>query len=170
MARNGYQMPGRIICCHCKKATRGNPRIKGKQKYCGTATCQQARKNAWEREKTNGDADYRQKRKISKKAWYEKDHCGATYQAEYRKTHPDYEADNRERQRMRNQKCRRESDASKIVKTDALGSQSADNQGIYVLLPYRKEADTIEIVKTDALLVQVVEKQVLMSTGYENSS
>jgi hypothetical protein len=59
---------------------------------------------------------------------------------------------------LRHQKRQKTSPESKIVKTDALASQSIDLQGLYVLQPWGKRTDPKEIVKTDTLVVQVLDK------------
>lgn len=151
-------MPKTFNCCHCGKSRLGNPRLKGRQKYCGQTICQQVRKNSWERNKLRGDREYKIKREASKKAWYARDHQGADYQSRYRKAHPKYVEQNRQNQVKRNQKHQETEPGSKIVKTDALGSQSIDTQGLYVLLPWRKRTGTEKIVKTDTFVVQVVDK------------
>lgn len=151
-------MPKTFRCCECGKRRPRNPRLKGEQKYCGAARCQQSRKNAWERSRYRSDADYKCKRQASKQRWYETDRQGSAYQANYRKSHPSYREENRQKQILRNQNRSKGVSESKIVKTDALATQSIETQGIYVLLPYGKGTDSKEIVKTDALLVQLLDK------------
>lgn len=151
-------MPRIFTCCECGKRRQRNPRLKGRQKYCGAARCQQSRKNAWEQTKLRHDAAYKAKRQASKKRWRETDRQGAAYQSNYRKSHPDYEEGNRKKQVLRHQKRQKTSPESKIVKTDALASQSIDLQGLYVLQPWGKRTDPKEIVKTDTLVVQVLDK------------
>lgn len=150
-------MPNTFTCHHCGERKRRNRGLKGRQKYCGSSRCQQARKNKWERGKLGDDAVYKSKRSASKKRWYETDRQGAAYQAHYRKTHPEYVEQNRKKQKIRNQKRTKHGVAEKIVKTDALSAQSVDIQGVYLLVPYGKRKEVEKIVKTDALLVQLVD-------------
>ena len=152
-------MPKTFRCCECGKRRPRNPRLKGNQKYCSAAVCQQSRKNAWERSRYRRDAEYRCKRQASKQRWRETDRQGSAYQANYRKTHPLYREENRRKQLLRNQKRPKGACSSKIVKTDALAPQSVEPQGIYILIPYGKETGVQKIVKTDALLVQLVDNQ-----------
>jgi hypothetical protein len=152
-------MPRIFTCCECGKRRQRNPRLKGRQKYCGAARCQQSRKNAWERTKLRHDAEYKATRQAWKKRWRETDRQGAAYQSSYRKSHADYVEGNRKKQLLRNQKRQKRVSESKIVKTDGLASQSIDLQGLYVLLPWGKRTATQEIVKTDTLLVQVLDKR-----------
>ena len=125
-------------CKHCGKIVRRNPRIKSAQRFCGKASCQQARKNEWEREKNRKDIDYRQRRGISKKRW-RKHHSAHIYQHKYRESHPDYVQINREKQHNRNEKRKHSQSVTKIVKTDALISEKLINSGLYELLPYKKQ-------------------------------
>jgi hypothetical protein len=150
-------MPSTFVCRHCGNEGRKNPRNKGRQNYCGGTSCQQARKNAWERAKLKHEPGYKAKRTSCKKRWYETDRQGAAYQAHYRKAHPDYVEQNRKKQLIRNQRVRNDRGSTKIVKTDALASQSVEVQGLYVLIPYGKRKEVEKIVKTDALLVQLVD-------------
>jgi hypothetical protein len=146
-------MASKFQCKHCRKRTKKNPRIKEGQHYCGSEACQQARKNAWEREKINRDGLYRTRLRASKKQW-RKQPRGYLYQRKYRVTHPDYVQSNRGKQLKRNQKRKILLTGEQIVKTDALRSEKPIPSGLYTLIPYR--TDTFgKIVKTDALIVQL---------------
>lgn len=141
-------------CCHCQNKFAKNPRLKTRQRYCNSKSCQQARKNQWEREKLNIDATYKAKRQAAKRKWYS-NYPGDQYQSAYRKTHDNYRVANREKQRKRNQRRSLIPLGQKIVKTDALKPQKADTQGLYLLSPYGKK-DVGKIVKTDAFIVQII--------------
>lgn len=143
-----------FICRHCKSRSTRNPRVKEKQYYCGKGSCQQARKNAWERAKLKGDPLYRSKRSASKKAWYSQ-YPGDRYQASYRITHTGYNEANRKKQSLRNKRRAWKGCSPKIVKTDALSFGNLSGSGLYVLLPYR-EAEHQKIVKTDGLIVEIL--------------
>lgn len=149
-------------CVHCQGRYKKNSRLKGQQKYCGSQSCQQARKNRWEREKLSKDSEYRDRRRESKKRWYSR-YPGNQYQNVYRHSHPNYLETNRKKQQKRNKSRTIESGFPKIVKTDALSSKSPVKRGLYILLPYQK-TDTRKIVKTDALIVQL-----LASGGIEDN-
>jgi hypothetical protein len=134
-----------------------NPRLKS-QHYCGSPSCQRARKNSWEKKKRIADPTYGEQRKASRKKWYVK--CpGDRYQKEYREKHPSYVLANVENQRLRN--ARRVGTCSpdeKIVKTDALSSPSGFVSGFYRLFPVVEPVDESgvgKIVKTDALVVEI---------------
>jgi len=149
-------------CVHCQGRYKKNPRLKGQQKYCGSKSCQQSRKNKWEREKQKHNKDYRDRRRESKKRWYSR-YPGDQYQSVYRHSHPDYLETNRKKQQKRNKSRAIGSGFPKIVKTDTLTSKSAVTRRLYVLLPYKKTDDK-KIVKTDALIVQL-----LSSGGIEDN-
>ncbi len=115
-------MSGYFYCQHCGKRSRKNPRLKTRQKYCGRRSCQQSRKNHWESDRLTKDPFYFEQRRIQKAIWREK-RPAHQYQRDYRRSHPDYERDNREGQQLRNKNVQKSiSDflSPNIVKTDAL--------------------------------------------------
>ena len=79
-------------CSYCKKLFTPHPRLKGKQKTCGSAECQKARRceNAKEWRKKNPDYDttgyrvIRHRDRREYKRWYWSTH------PEYRKHHAEY--------------------------------------------------------------------------------
>lgn len=142
-------MPTTFRCQGCGLDKPGNPRLKGRQQYCGERECQRARKRVWQSVK-RADPNYRHKQNASLAKW-RRERPLHRYQKEYRETHPDYVQHNREQQRLRN-RTRRERDASrKIVKMDAF-SQAAVAPGLYLLTPCSLEVST-KIVKRDAFVV-----------------
>lgn len=143
----------KIICNHCQGVFTKNPRLKGEQHYCGSTACQQGRKNQWEKAKLENDAGYRAKRAAAKKKSYSK-RGGDKYQSAWRKTHPGYCHDNREKQVLRKKNRKPPAIAPKIVNTDALFPKGLVLQGIYALLPCG-DTDAKKIVNTDALFVQL---------------
>jgi len=150
-------MPGYFYCRHCGKRTRKNPRIKNNnQNCCGSRHCQQSRKNLWEKKKLKNDVNYCVKRKSQKANWRKKRPVH-NYQKEYRGSHPFYAESNRKQQRLRNKKASKialENKNRKIVKTDALTSESSIRQGLYEILPFTMGQGK-KIVKTDALIVEI---------------
>jgi hypothetical protein len=110
-------MPGTFTCRHCGKNLPCNPRLKKKQTYCSSASCQQARKNAWGRKEYRTNKTHRKKRLESQKACYV-NRPGHAYQSAYREKHPEYAQRNRELQRKRNKRRPKDRD-SMIVNTDA---------------------------------------------------
>jgi len=146
-------MPKRIKCHHCGRLVRVNSRIKFGQHYCGSAACQRARRNLWEREKLRTDPEYREKRKLAKEKW-RKSKPLHEYQRDYRSKHPGYVERNREDQRKRIKKRNESVTNQQIVKTDASNSVSLVSSGFYAL--YRcANASGKNIVKTDAIIVQL---------------
>jgi hypothetical protein len=145
-----------FYCQHCGMRIRKNPRLKIRQKYCGKKSCQQSRKNIWERERMKKDPSYRKKRHGQKARWRVV-HKADQYQKVYRQNHPDYVTGNRERQQLRNknvQKAISELLRSNIVKTDSLIAERPVSCGLYEILPY-KTSPGKKIVKTDALIVEL---------------
>jgi hypothetical protein len=149
-------MPGYFYCHHCGKRTRTNPRLKTNQSYCGCNTCQQSRKNLWEREKLKRDSTYEKQRKSQKARWRE-NRPGHEYQRSYRQSHPGYVEINRQQQGIRNKKVQKivsGASIANIVKTDALIAESLVRCGLYEIRPCRTRPGE-KIVKTDALIVEI---------------
>jgi len=140
-------------CSKCKKRYKKNPRLKSEQKYCGSSSCQQARKNIWEKDKIAKDPVYRSKRKSDKTKWRKKRPCHE-YQRQYRTTHPEYVKINREQQKLRNNNRNESVSGDQIVKTDTLISENLASRRFYALFPVDNESGK-NIVKTDALIVQL---------------
>jgi hypothetical protein len=146
-----------FICKCCRKRVKKDPHIKSGQQYCGLKSCQQLRKNSWERDKIICDVIYCEKRKASKKRWREKPR-GYLFQRRYREMHPDYVTVNRKNQAKKGQKDEVFDTGDQIVKTDALSPERLIPTGVYILTPYRADMSkkaSGKIVKTDALIVQL---------------
>ena len=79
-----------LICQHCGRRCRCNPRVKN-QEYCSRKECQQARKREWEKKKYRTNKKYREARLKSQKTW-RKNYPHKEYQKEYRSRCPDYVA------------------------------------------------------------------------------
>jgi hypothetical protein len=149
-------MPEYFYCQGCRKLKLKNPRIKTNQNYCGRKKCQQARKNAWERQMLKKDPVFKKERNRQKALWRE-NRPGHQYQREYRQINIEYAETNRLQQRNRYQnapKTTSENSQSKIVKTDALTSGSLIQCGLYKIVPYQTHLGR-NIVKTDALIVEI---------------
>jgi hypothetical protein len=140
-------MPRTFTCRYCGKITTTNPRLKIKQKYCSSEICQNARKRAFDK-KVGPTPKGKLLRKQRNKRWREKSPAHE-YQNSYRNLHPEYEARNRQKQKIRNKKRQKES-SSMIVKTDALFLQPL-HTGLYAGFKGKKG----KIVKTDAFMLQM---------------
>jgi hypothetical protein len=142
-----------FYCCHCKRRTKKNPRLKSGQRYCGSRDCQQARKNRHERERLKNDPEYYLKRKAQKISWSNKQH--GAYQKIYRENHPEYTLGNLFLQKTRYQRIKTSpvpGDKEQIVKTDTLTSGMLIDAGLYEIRPYKSDPGK-KIVKTDGLIV-----------------
>lgn len=71
----------RFRCRHCGKIK--VQRVL-EQKYCGERACQQARRNAWRRDKYAEDVDYRRNQEASTAAWLSSQGGAAAYYRQYR--------------------------------------------------------------------------------------
>jgi len=140
-------MPGLFTCRHCGKTLPRNPRVK-KQRYCSSSSCQNARKRSHDK-KVNQTSKGKQLQKSRNKRWRDTAPAHA-YQDRYRKSHPEYEARNREQQKQRNKRYHKDP-GSKIVKTDTLLLQPS-HDGFYKALKVKKQK---KIVKTDTLVLQM---------------
>jgi hypothetical protein len=152
-------MPQYFRCHHCKQSYAVNKRLKCNQHYCSSPTCQQARKNQWEREKNHQDERYHQKRQKTKSTWRKQKPAHA-YQKAYRCEHPLYEQNNRKQQQMRRTQRSSAVHEAKpsVVKTDALTSVSIGKSGLYKIRIY-KTGKGEKIVKTDTLLIELLTRE-----------
>ncbi|MCI0695672.1 hypothetical protein L0337_27175 [candidate division KSB1 bacterium] len=144
-----------ITCKNCGHEVPANFRLKGSQLYCGDPKCQRARKRAWQKNKMTTDTKYRRKQITCLKRW-RKEHLLHRYQKQYRDNHPEYVEENRETQRLRNDKRRQRvqlTPLEKIVKMDTFQNQPIKS-GFYWLAPHAMGASQ-KIVKMDALLVEL---------------
>lgn len=71
----------RFRCRHCRKLK--VQRVLD-QKYCSERACQQARRNAWRRDKYAEDSDYRRNQQASTAAWLSRQGGAAAYYRRYR--------------------------------------------------------------------------------------
>lgn len=141
-----------FICNNCHKEKPVNIRLIVPQHYCGDAPCQRARKAEWQGHKKASDADYRARQQQCVKRWQQHQPLHR-YMSQYRQEHPDYVAQNRVRQQVRNQKRRPALQPPEIVKMDALLKQ-LEKSMIYLMTPYQLDASP-KIVKMDPLLVEL---------------
>jgi hypothetical protein len=136
-----------FICENCRKEKESNTRLKGNQKYCGDIVCQRARKAQWQSAKMETDATYRAQQLDCLERWRIERPLDR-YQDQYRQTHPEYVAENRRQQRLRNLKRRSEVASEVIVKMDAL---SEIESATYIMSPLISE----KIVKMDTFVVKL---------------
>lgn len=135
-----------FICFHCGREVPRNPRVKH-QKYCGAKQCRQARIRSWKNKQYKTNRKYKSRSLASQKAWRSK-YSAYKYQREYRATHPEYVARNRDLQRERNKK-RQKDPSTMIVNTDSLLFQPMKN-GVYTLSRIKKNM----IVNRNSLSLQ----------------
>lgn len=143
-------MTNRDRCAHCKRFFHRNPRVK-EQRFCSRRSCQQARKNRWQRDKMARDPDYQANQKDAWRGWQERNR---DYWKRYRQEHPDYCTRNRLLQTRRDEK-RRQRD---LAKEDALKPIHPIETGMYYVLPWHLS----HLAKMDAL----GQKVLIISEGY----
>jgi len=137
-----------FICKGCGKEKAINPKLKGKQKYCGDAVCQRARKAAWQNQKMVSDQQYHADQHRCKKAWRQQ-RPADKYMHQYRAEHPKYVEQNRLAQKERNRR------RDMIVKMDAL---KAEKPITCLVTPWKMDEHK-KIVKMDAYLAEVAVMQ-----------
>ena len=149
-----------FTCRHCRQKKKANSRLKELQKYCGEKSCQQARKQLWDKKRRKTDASYRLRRKQSQARWRKK-YPGASYQKSYRQAHGPYEQENRIRQQLRN-RLARQGIIEQLVSTRqehrSAGGAKTVGGGLYQIQRYTTPRDK-KIVKTDALIVELIVHQ-----------
>ena len=129
-------------CAACHKRFHPRPQSPT-QAFCSAAECQRERKRRWQRAKRGTDPDYRENDARSSRHWRQQH---AAYWREYRRSHPEYTARNRQQQRRRNQ-TRRSSTAARanpvsqvahpagIANGDASAGRTIPLSGTYQLVP-----------------------------------
>ena len=146
--------PKRFRCRCCQRL---HPMRVRDQKYCGSAKCQQARRNAWYREKCAGDPDYRANQKQSTQAWLESKGGAAAYYREYRKRRKQAQVtvDTASGSRQVADKCSENKDHSpdmpKSANIDAISEENAFKSGRYLMIPEHAKPDA----NIDAILVEI---------------
>ena len=84
------------------------------QSYCAEPPCQRERRKLWQRMRRAEDPDYRENQARAQDAWLARN---PDYWREYRRLHPEYTEQNRERQRARAQERRGNSAPVALVLT-----------------------------------------------------
>lgn len=133
-------------CTCCRRIVRKNSRVKN-QRYCGARDCQQARKNAWQREKQQTDPDYRSNKRESQQAWQI---GNRTYWQKYRSRNLEYRERNRQLQQERDRKRCQTTD-NHLAKMDALSRYFNDTTATYLIY-----AGGENLAKKDALPVKII--------------
>jgi len=145
---------GRFRCCHCRRV---KPRRTRNQCYCDNADCQQARRNAWRRNKYASDADYRANQRASTKAWLAAQGGSAKWYREYRRrsreaiASTDFTAPNPSaivsKEKVADEVLLKPSDDIR-AKRDAVPSKKGVSSGIYQLI-------ATGAAKRDAIFVEL---------------
>jgi|LGVF01.1.fsa_nt_gb beta-phosphoglucomutase-like phosphatase (HAD superfamily) len=121
-----------------------------KHEYCKKTECQKARKRKWQ--KMQKDEQYRKDQKEAQEIWLQNN---PDYWRKYRLKNKEYTAQNKEKQRDRNQaarsKSRNQSNPDMIAKMDALKQKNVTFSGQYELVPFMPG----KIAKMDAIIVEI---------------
>lgn len=125
-----------FICRHCGNELPQNPRLKKKHTYCSAWECQQARRSARKKERYQNDTVYRKKHLERQRVWRGR-RPAHLYQKDYRASHPEYVARNRELQYERN-KRRQRVPSPMIVNGTSLFTQPSNGMA-YAIFKVRNE-------------------------------
>ena len=141
-----------LRCVCCKRIRPRNPRVKN-QKYWGAKSCQQARKNKWQREKLRTDPDYRADKLDIQQSWRARN---SDYWKRYRDKNPDYCERNCRLQRERDKKRCPDSiiptnDDAYLAKKDTLSQYLDETTTSYYICPVASN-----LAKRDALEVNII--------------
>ena len=121
------------------------------QQYCSKPACQRERRRRWQRKKLQRDPDYRANQSAAQRRWRERHR---DYWRNYRRTHPDYTARNREQQRQRNRNRERRvasPTAPPIANMDVYQEKTSIPSGTYRLIPEARPG----VAKMDAYFVKI---------------
>jgi hypothetical protein len=136
-------------CLQCRSAflVKRNPR----QQCCSRPACQKRRQNQWRQQKRQQDTDYRENQRAANQRWRKRN---ADYWRDYRKTHADSVAKNRERQRERDRQLRAgkavKATHSRLANSDALTKDNFIESGTYDIAPANGN-----LANSDALRVEI---------------
>lgn len=130
-------------CTACGSTFELRPQVPH-QTYCSKAICQKERRRLWQRLKRLSDPDYLENQSLAQQAWAARN---PQYWRNYRESHPDYESQNRARQRERNANRRN----PQIAKSDASNSPISLGPGVYHLSVLAPPT----IAKSDVWLVEL---------------
>jgi len=129
------------------------------QAFCSKPACQQERRRRWQRQKLKQDPDYQANQAAAQKRWVERN---PEYWRNYRRTHPEYTANNREKQIERNQRRGGQTATGPsppaIAKMDAYPDKKAVVSGTYRLVPVTSRV----LAKMDEYFVEMR----VLSGGY----
>lgn len=107
---------GKTGCAGCGRFFTPRSNIP-RQEYCSHPACQRIRKRRWQAKKLKADEVYQEYQCFAQHRW-RKGH--PNYWREYRKTHPEYTLNNREKQKVRDRKRRRGQAKSHIPCSDLI--------------------------------------------------
>lgn len=124
------------------------PQVPG-QRYCSKKTCQQARKNEWNRKKYATDPDYREYKQV---AGERRKKNNPNYWKDYRARHPDYAQKNRDRQSNRNKKRSKHTPEPVIATPDESIPVNSIVTGRYRIIPIKSAM----IATPDECIVEIV--------------
>ncbi len=121
------------------------------QQYCSKPECQRERRRRWQREKLRQDPDYRANQRAAQRRWRERH---PDYWRNYRQSHPEYTARNRNQQRKRNRRrglTATDPSPQPIAKMDVYEEINPITSGTYRMIPEHGPP----IAKMDAYLVKI---------------
>src|SRR5665647_199942 len=146
--------------CACCKSLFRTDRYHPNQHYCSKDLCQRKRRSTWYKNKLKTDLSYRENQADAQALWKSKN---TDYWKNYRSTHPDYVANNRDQQKKRRVSKNMPSPSFQpdVVKIDVAPVQLPVKSGRYRLI----SLDTQNVVKIDVAIVHLYEIEQVTGTG-----
>ena len=141
---------GRKRCAACGEGFNPHRHVPDQQ-YCSKPACQRERRRRWQQAKLKQDPDYLANQSAAQRRWRERHR---DYWRQYRQSHPEYTARNREQQRERNRRRGAAGTSplpTPIAKMDVYNDKIPLVSGTYRMIP---EAGS-GIAKRDAYLVKI---------------
>jgi hypothetical protein len=133
-------------CPYCKQAFEAS-RFRPDQRVCSAGACQQNRRTDSHRQKRQQDPDYAEVCRDSNRKWRE---ANPNYQKDYRQSHPDAVARNRQLQHSRDQ-CR---GLSTLVKNNVALELTNSGASVYLIGPAARNLEKNNLAHCKLLILQ----------------
>jgi hypothetical protein len=147
-----------LRCCrYCQQSFQPS-RYRPEQSVCSAADCQRRRRSDYHRQKLNADAVYAQVVRDSQRKWRE---THQSYQAQYRKEHPEAAEQNREKQRQRDRKRR----VQNLVKNNVALDLKHCAAEVWLVGPAAEDLDKNNLASSQFLIFQSVPDRLMAGAG-----
>lgn len=131
------------ICAACGKQFTARPQ-KPRQKYCSSPNCQSKRRQVWQQERLRDNQFHHDNQVDAQQAWRDRN---PGYWKQYRREHPEYVEQNRNKQRSRDSKIK----SKTLAKSDVSKQSQTLQAGVYFLRPVKATG----LAKKDVWIVEI---------------